>query len=255
MKHKLSTPVSTILMAVALLAGGVAQAQTYGDLSQVLTVGVSQFRGVEGSPSFIDTGDLYLYNGMPGSNWHYLAPLALPEGALIEEICLYGNDSDTGDFTYVQASLVAVKLVPIGENPATLSIAGAAAMSGGSAGYGSWCSGPLSYTLRSTLDVEGDGILDAAVHYLALYMPHSLENQLGFGAARIRWKRQVTPAPSTPTFGDVPDTHPFFPFIEALAASGITGGCGFGVFCPEAALTRGQMAVFLAKAIGLHWTD
>ena len=254
MKHKLSTPASTILVAFALLASAAAQAQTYGDQSQVLTVGVSQFRGLERSPSVIGS-DLYLYNPDPGSYWQYLAPLALPDGALIEEICLYGIDSDLGDFTYVAAYLVAVKLVPIGENPATVSIPGAAAMSGGSAGYGSWCSGPLSYTLRGTLDVEGDGTLDAAVHYLALYMPHSLENELGFGAARIRWKRQVTPAPSTPTFGDVPDTHPFYPFIEALAASGITGGCGFGIFCPEAALTRGQMAVFLAKAMGLHWTD
>ena len=160
-----------------------------------------------------------------------------------------------GDFTNVQVSLVAVKLVPLGENPAKLTIPGAYAGSAGSAGYGSWCSAPLSQTLQGTLDVDADGTLDAAVHYVELYMPNSLTADLGFGGVRIRWKRQVTPAPSTPTFGDVPETHPFYPFIEALAASGVTGGCGIGVFCPEAALTRGQMAVFLAKALGLHWTD
>jgi hypothetical protein len=62
---------------------------------------------------------------------------------------------------------------------------------------------------------------------------------------------EVSIAPPTPTFNDVPTTHPFFQFIEALAASGITTGCGNGNYCPDAPLTRGQMAVFLAKALGL----
>ena len=64
---------------------------------------------------------------------------------------------------------------------------------------------------------------------------------------------QVSPAPTTATFNDVPTGHPFFQFVEALAASGITAGCGGGDFCPNAPLTRGQMAVFLAKALGLQW--
>jgi hypothetical protein len=63
----------------------------------------------------------------------------------------------------------------------------------------------------------------------------------------------VSPAPNTPTFGDVPVDHPFFQFIEALAKSGITGGCGSGNYCPDNPVTRGQMAVFLAKALGLQF--
>jgi len=43
--------------------------------------------------------------------------------------------------------------------------------------------------------------------------------------------------------------------IEALAASGITAGCGTGVFCPEQNVKRSEMAVYLAKALGLHWPD
>jgi hypothetical protein len=35
--------------------------------------------------------------------------------------------------------------------------------------------------------------------------------------------------------------------------SGITAGCGGGNYCLDAALTRGQMAVFLSKALGLHF--
>jgi S-layer homology domain len=74
-----------------------------------------------------------------------------------------------------------------------------------------------------------------------------------FGWVEVWWKRSVSPAPGTATFNDVPTSHPFFQFIEALAASGITGGCGSGNYCPDNPVTRGQMAVFLAKALGLHW--
>jgi hypothetical protein len=37
-------------------------------------------------------------------------------------------------------------------------------------------------------------------------------------------------------------------WIERLAAEGITGGCGGGFYCPDNAVTRAQMAVFLLKA-------
>lgn len=52
-----------------------------------------------------------------------------------------------------------------------------------------------------------------------------------------------------------PANHQFFQFVEALADSGITAGCSAAppLYCPDAPLTRGQMAAFLAKALGLHW--
>ncbi len=80
-----------------------------------------------------------------------------------------------------------------------------------------------------------------------------LTSDVAIRMVRIRWKRQVTPAPGTATFNDVPTNHPFFQFVEALSASGITAGCGTDIYCPDAPLTRGQMAVFLSKALGLHW--
>jgi hypothetical protein len=65
----------------------------------------------------------------------------------------------------------------------------------------------------------------------------------------------VSPPPATATFSDVPVSDPRFRFVEALAAAGITGGCGGGLYCPEAAVTRGQMAVFLSVALGLYWPN
>jgi hypothetical protein len=76
---------------------------------------------------------------------------------------------------------------------------------------------------------------------------------LEFQKLRVQWNRQVSPAPAVATFLDVPTGHPFFKYVEALAASGITAGCGSGNYCPDTALTRGQMAVFLSIALGLYF--
>lgn len=38
--------------------------------------------------------------------------------------------------------------------------------------------------------------------------------------------------------------------INSLAASGITGGCGGGQYCPFGSVTRGQMVAFLHRALG-----
>lgn len=70
---------------------------------------------------------------------------------------------------------------------------------------------------------------------------------------QVSWVREAAPAPGLQTFADVPQDHPFFRYIEALASSGVTGGCGSFNYCPDAPLTRGQMATFLAKALGLEW--
>lgn len=73
-------------------------------------------------------------------------------------------------------------------------------------------------------------------------------------AVRVSYRRQVSPSPASATFpNDVPTGHPFFRFVEAMAAAGITGGCGPGAYCPNSAVTRGQMAVFLSTALGLHF--
>ncbi len=60
-----------------------------------------------------------------------------------------------------------------------------------------------------------------------------------------------TPPPATGVFADVPATNGFAPWIEQLAAEGITGGCGSGKFCPKQAVTRAQMAIFLQIGFSL----
>ena len=100
---------------------------------------------------------------------------------------------------------------------------------------------------------------DTVDNYNRTYYIHFNSNvastAVRFTSVRVFYHLQVSPAPGGATFADVPVGHPFHRFVEALATSGITGGCGGGNYCPDAPLTRGQMAVFLAAALGLHWPN
>jgi N-acetylneuraminic acid mutarotase len=52
-------------------------------------------------------------------------------------------------------------------------------------------------------------------------------------------------------FTDVPPEHFAFPFVADLAARAVTLGCNATHYCPDQAVTRGQMAAFLVRAFGL----
>ncbi len=56
------------------------------------------------------------------------------------------------------------------------------------------------------------------------------------------------PVGTSTGFGDVPVSYWAAAWIKQLAAEGITSGCGSGNYCPESAVTRAQMAVFLLKS-------
>ena len=101
---------SVAASAALALLGPVARAQSYGEDEQVLTISAVEFGSEDGSGGIIDT-DSYLINGAGGG--YFRAPLNLPDGARIEQLCLYAKDSDPSGF--VQVLLIASKLVPGGE--------------------------------------------------------------------------------------------------------------------------------------------
>jgi trimeric autotransporter adhesin len=57
------------------------------------------------------------------------------------------------------------------------------------------------------------------------------------------------PACATPVFTDVPASSPFCKFIEELARRGVSSGCGGTNYCPQADVTREQMAVFVLRTL------
>lgn len=58
--------------------------------------------------------------------------------------------------------------------------------------------------------------------------------------------------PGQERFADVPASSPFCRWIEELARRGVVAGCGGGNYCPHLAVTREQMAVFLARTFELQ---
>ena len=51
------------------------------------------------------------------------------------------------------------------------------------------------------------------------------------------------------SFTDVPRSQPFYKKIETMLHTGITSGCTATKYCPGDPVSRGQMAIFIAKAI------
>ena len=238
---------SAILFAPAMvLLDRSGLAQSYGDQTQILAIGAVEFQELAGDDVAVVGADGYLHNES-ASPRDFVAPFMLPSGAEVELVCI--DDFDPGPTRMVTAGPREIKLVPGGQSPEVMLLPGA--VGSNSDGYGSFCSDPVSFTVRTSVDMNGDGVINAVT-----YVMHTqLVPGAALGAARVHWRRQVSPPPAAPTFLDVPEADGARPQIEALAASGITAGCGGGKFCPNATLTRRQMAVFLSKAFGLHWLD
>jgi len=75
--------------------------------------------------------------------------------------------------------------------------------------------------------------------------------QMAVFLLRAKHSAGYSPPVAVGVFGDVDLSHWAVHWIEQLAAEGITAGCGDGNYCPDAVVTRDQMAVFLVRTFGL----
>jgi hypothetical protein len=89
--------------------------------------------------------------------------------------------------------------------------------------------------------------------YLAEHWNVARSSFLHNGDPAERLTEPLSPS-SGNMFDDVSPSHPFRADIEWLAGEGITQGCNPPAnteFCPDDEVTRGQMAAFLVRALGL----
>ena len=228
-------------------------ADSFGTGAQELLIGAAAFQHLSNNSGYeIDwSTDGYLGYTDESFLGVFVAPLQLPAGAEILAICTHLLD--TAPVGAVTTYLDAVKLASQGTSPGVVPVFGPVEYdTDGGYAEACWLS---TYTYRNFADLDGDGSEEFIVHRLRVEMTETGAGRLAFGGVRVVWRRQVSPPPSSATFGDVSTDHAFFQFIEALSQSEITSGCGSGNYCPDAPLTRGQMAVFLSKALGLHWPN
>jgi hypothetical protein len=95
------------------------------------------------------------------------------------------------------------------------------------------------------------GVTGGCATNLLRYCPDSAvtrEQMAVFLVKAVNGAGFTPPACTTAPFADVPCSSPFAPWIQALVDAEVTAGCGAGLYCPTAVVTREQMAVFLLKA-------
>ena len=85
------------------------------------------------------------------------------------------------------------------------------------------------------------------------YCPDAIATRAQMAVFLLRAKHGSTyiPPPATGVFGDLGLNDPFRPWVEELAAEGVTAGCGGGNYCPNSPNLREQMAVFLVRMFSL----
>jgi len=246
------------LSIVALLAAAVAGAQLpamarplltarvapegFGIQDETITaVTATSFTAISTSGAGMDVGtpvDLRTFGryciDCESQGVQYFATLNIPAGAVIDFIGV-NNTTDTDEMFH--AALF--------ERNKAGHVAGLVGFALPAHDWDTDYDGPLNVRIPNNRDHQ----------YVLLVEQDPSPRPQYFGGVEVWWHRTVSPPPAVATFGDVPTSHPFFQFIEALAASGITQGCGGGNFCPDAPVTRGQLAVFLSKALGLHFPN
>ena len=236
-----SVLVSLLFMSGSVVAQDVPMA--FGTNSQVTYISAFEFSPMNGTEvwDFFGFGYFALSGG---SGVGVTAPIKLDNGARVTGITCHFNDTSA-------ANTATVEIYKSTYNPTTFArqtvLVSPTMVSVGATGLQN-----VSHVLDFTMRTEEAGL---DTHYYMLYFAPIGDGTLSFRGCKVYWQRQITPAPATATFNDVPVGSMLHQFVEALAAAGITVGCGNGNYCPNDAITRGQMAIFLARALGLHYPN
>ncbi|HTY42708.1 MAG TPA: S-layer homology domain-containing protein [Thermoanaerobaculia bacterium] len=233
-------------------AGAAARAQGWGTAPGATTLmahDLSAEYGVSSEPG--TTAPIVQYLGATWCAEPYGTPdlayrangqVQVPDGATLSQLQIWAYDIDAVDGLTVE---LWETCQPPGLNPPASTLLGSVDSVGAIGTY-------FGFT-----PLNGHRVDNANCAYTARvnFNPGSVckGSAIQLQKVQVAWTRDVAPAPAAATFGDVSTSHPFFQYVEALVTSGVTGGCGGGNYCPDAPLTRGQMAVFLSKALGLEW--
>jgi S-layer homology domain len=206
---------------------------------EVLNVHAYTFQANTSSNLIMDDGNGYRFFGDEAVPY-MAAPVVLPAGVKIGAMQISHCSANAGD--------IVVALYDNGEG-------------GSGGGGGTIVAGPIA--TPAGCGVYGEfapgntyaGTLGHPLYLVVYFAGGQTDGSARFNNVSVWYQRQVSPAPAQASFCDVPTSDFGFQYIEALAASGITGGCGQGNYCPDQPVNRRQMAIFLAKALGLHWSD
>lgn len=232
MSRKTRISATGLLFAFGFGFGAAASAEEaapkYGTTAlSVVTIFASGFQPHDPATSYQEHGDGYWSGGRVS------APLILPTGAVIHHI-----DLETCDTNFIFPFDVRAFLQVCASNGTCTFVSGVGTQDA-----------PGCVRIAS---VPNDVVVDNEANSYSI-VADANNASTKFRAVRVYYRLQVSPAPAIATFTDVPVGHPFHRFVEALVAAGVTAGCGGGNYCVNNPISRGEMAVFLSVALGLHF--
>jgi S-layer homology domain len=186
--------------------------------------------------------DSFFFFRAPGAATpqRYFAQLTAQPGWLISQIvCLFHDSSAANDvrFDWWKYTTNLATGASVGIDFATFT-------SAGTPGFGLAVLTPPAPETMHVFDPATNELIN---HHLGV----DVASDTNFAGCYVFYQRQVAPGPATATFNDVPTSSPWFPYVEALVDTNVTGGCAPNMYCPNDPITRGQMSVFLAKALGM----
>jgi hypothetical protein len=209
--------------------------ESFGQNYQATWIGAQDFDPMDGSIAYNrgPSGIGSFRCRTSGANW-FDGTIRLPSGANLYIMrVFYYNPSAQPIYFFLHRTAVSESN---GVAPSVVQIGPAPSTSAG--GYGN------IYGTYNTIIANRYNIYNARINLGT--------NSCVIGA-RLFWYRQIRTGLSTP-FVDIGGlSQNFKDSIGALYASGITTGTSSITYSPNNPVTRGQMAAFLARALGLYW--
>ncbi len=230
----------------AYAAAGTDAPEAYGTTTDMTAIMPYAFQGLKAGfdPNF--AGGYELYCSATGTYTYAVAQLELPDGAALSGMRFWVYDNDGSDDSFGWLFEICQPDAAAG-NPSTTALIDEQLSNGTPTNYSEFV------PIDPPVTVDNGSCFYLVEVRLGSSASVCQGSVLRLQKVRASWHRQISPQPATATFSDVPLGHWASQHVEALAASGITTGCGGGNFCPDSQVTRAQMAVFLAKAVGLFW--
>ncbi len=225
-----------LCLTAALVAGVGAAQQVFGTKDYNITkVAAVSFVPADSGQAYHTSGSLGRYGAL-NTDTHFYATLDLPAGIIIDYIGFNNlNDGTPG--------VMGIALWDRAGGTSRL------IASLDCTAHTTWAtdSSPVPLNLHLLGRSDAVFVLDVEIA--------SSPNLQFFGWVGVWWRRDVYPYPAVQHFSDVPATSQWFKYVEALYAAGITTGIGNGLYGFNEPVTRGQMAIFLSRALGLHWPN
>jgi hypothetical protein len=217
--------------------------QAWGSQQGSTWIAASQFAVRLFDTEPVLTYDTFFFFNSPGSvsPTPYFAQLTLEPGLRINRInCVYRDTSAANNVTFIWYKYLTNLTTGVTTTHDLDSF-----VSTGAPGVG--VGSLLPPTGEETMHNYDPATNTLINHYIGVFV----SDDTSFAGCHVFYQRQVAPGPASAHFSDVPASSPWFQSVEALVSTGVTGGCAPGLYCPNDPVTRGQMATFLAKALGM----